>query len=222
MLELYGHPFSSYTWKAQIALHEKGLDYRLRIVEPDQPEHGEKLREYWPLAKFPVLLNGARPVIESSIIIEWLDRHAPESRPMLPDDPDKALAVRFMDRVFDNHVMGQMQVVVNEYLIDAANPDRDRIARAHTALDQVYEWLDAALHDGPWDDPWAVGEDFTLADCAAAPSLFYADWVRPIPPELSRLKAYRANLLARPSVARCVEGARPYRKLFPLGAPDRD
>ena len=218
MLELFGHPFSSYTWKAQIALHEKGIDYAFRVIEPDQPENGAALRRHWPLAKFPVLLDDGQPVIESSIIIEWLDQRFPESRPLLPRDPDRALEVRFMDRIFDNHVMGQMQAVVNEYLIDTENPDRDRIARAHAALDVIYEWLEGRLDGGPW----AVGEDFTLADCAAAPSLFYADWVRPIPPELSRLKVYRADLLGRPSVARCVEAARPYRQLFPLGAPDRD
>lgn len=218
MLELYGHPFSSYTWKAEIALYEKELDFTLRVIEPDQPEHVETLRGHWPLGKFPMLLDDGRPVIESSIIIEYLDRRFPEARPMLPRDADAAFAVRFMDRVFDNHVMGQVQAVVYEYLIDAANPDQDRITRARAALDLIYAWLDPRL-DGA---DWAVGDRFTLADCAAAPSLFYADWVRPIPPELRNLKHYRANLLARPSVARCVEAARPYRELFPLGAPDWD
>jgi len=217
VLELYGHPFSSYTWKAQIAFHEKGIDYDLKVIEPDRPENGETLQRRWPLGKFPVVVDGDEPVIESSIIIEWLDRRFPETRPLVPRDPDRALAVRFMDRVFDNHVMTPMQAVVIEHILDAAKPDESRIARAGAALDAIYGWLEDKL-----DGAWGAGEDFTLADCAAAPSLFYADWVRPIPEQCKRLRDYRARLLARPSVARCVDAARPYRHLFPLGAPDRD
>ena len=124
-----------------------------------------------------------------------------------------------LDRIFDNAVMTPMQSVVAEHLpFITETPDPNRIARARTALDQVYPWLDARLAGRRW----AAGEDFTLADCSGAPSLFYADWVQPIPDELETLKQYRARLLARPSVARVVDEARPYRSYFPLGAPDRD
>lgn len=218
MLEIYGHPFSSYTWKAQIALLEKGVPFTARIVDGDHPDHVAVLRGHWPLGKFPVLVDNGRAVIESSIIIEYVDRQYAGSVRLLPDDPDRALAVRFMDRVFDNHVMGSMQAVVNEYIFDAEKPDMARVGRAKAALDTVYGWLDARLAD----DGWACSADFTMADCAAAPALFYADWVHPIDAGLARLKAYRARLLARPSVAQCVEEARPYRGFFPLGAPDRD
>jgi len=218
MLDLYGHPFSSYSWKAQIALLEKGLPFTPRIIDADHPDHGAALAGHWPLGKFPVLVDDGHPVIESSIIIEYLDRHYPGSCRLLPDDPEAALAVRFLDRVFDNHVMGPMQAVVTEYIIDAQAPDTARIERAQAALDTIYAWLEQRLSE----QGWACGADFTMADCAAAPSLFYADWVRPIAPRLTRLKGYRARLLARPSVAQCVEEARPFRPFFPLGAPDRD
>lgn len=218
MLELFGHPFSSYTWKAQIALYEKAIPFTFRVIDADHPENGAALNAFWPLGKFPVLADDGRPVIESSIIIEYLDRRHPEGARLLPQDGEAAIAARFMDRVFDNHVMGPMQAVVNEHIFDAVHPDPFRIERANAALDTVYAWLDRRLGGAGW----ACGADFTMADCAAAPSLFYADWVRPIDPSLERLAAYRARLLARPSVARCVEDARPFRHFFPLGAPDRD
>ncbi|MCH8686689.1 glutathione S-transferase family protein [Pedomonas mirosovicensis] len=218
MRELYGHPFSSYTWKAQIALLEKEIPFTPRMIDGQHPDHIATLREHWPLGKFPILLDRGRPVIESSIIIEYLDQEYPASRRLLPDNPQAALAVRFMDRIFDNHVMTPVQAVVNEYLINRETPDAARVKRAHGLLETIYAWLDERLDK----DGWACGEEFTLADCVAAPSLFYADWVRPINPSLVRLRGYRTRLLARPSVARCIEEARPYRPLFPLGAPDRD
>lgn len=216
MPDFYGHPFSSFSWKAQIALYEKGVDFTYHVVEPG-PEHDALLR-LWPLGKFPVLVDEMGTWIESSIIIEHVDRLAPHGPRLVPVDTDAALQVRFMDRVFDNHVMHAMQGVVNEYLIDAQAPDQNRIAASHQKLDTIYGWLESNLPDADW----ACGADFTLADCAAAPSLFYADWVRPIPGTHPRLKAYRARLLTRPSVVRAVDGGRPYRQYFPLGAPDRD
>lgn len=219
MLELFGHPFSSYTWKALIALYEKDVPFDFRVVEPEGGPNGEALRVLWPIGKFPVLLDDGRPVIESSIIIDYIDHRYTEAPDLVPDDPDHALDVRFMDRIFDNHVMGAMQAVVNEYLLDAANPDLARIAGARMALRSIYDWLEGHLPP----DGWACGGQFTMADCAAAPALFYADWVEPIDnARQERLRAYRTRLLARPSVKRCVEDARPYRAWFPPGAPDRD
>lgn len=216
MPELFGHPFSSYSWKAQIALAEKHVDYIYRIAEPGSER--DALAKLWPLAKFPVLVDETGTYIEASIIVEHVDLCSPNGHRLVPPDAKAALHVRFMDRIFDNHVMGPMQRVVNEHLIDAAHPDQSRIASARAALDAIYAWLEAELPDAGW----ACGGDFTLADCAAAPALFYADWVHPIPEDHPRLKAYRARLLARPSVAQAVEGSRPYRHYFPLGAPDRD
>ncbi len=215
---LYGHPFSSYTWKAAIALAEKGLDHEFRMIGPDQPDHAAELASHWPPGKFPLLVDGGRPVIESSIIIEHLDLHHAGPR-LIPADPAAALAVRFMDRIFDNHVMANAQAVVAEHLpFITPTPDAARIDRAKAALEVIYGWLEQQLPDAAW----ACGDAFTLADCAAAPSLFYADWVHPIAPDFARLRAYRARLLARPSVARAVDGARPYRHFWPLGPVDRD
>jgi glutathione S-transferase len=218
MLILYGHPFSSYTWKALIALYEKALPFEFHLLEADFPENSQRLAELWPLGKFPVLEDGGAAVIESSILIEHLDLHYPGQR-LIPADPAAALEVRFIDRVFDNHVMSGMQAIVNEHLpFITPSPDQARIERARTALSAIYAWLDAKLPEAGW----ACGDAFTLADCAGAPALFYADWVHPVPDELSRLKAYRARVLARASVVRVVDEARPYRHYFPLGAPDRD
>lgn len=209
--ELYGHPFSSYTWKALIGLYEADTPFTFRNIE--DPEVYAKLAEHWPVAKFPLLVEDGVPIMESSIIVEHV---APE---LVPDDRQQAKEVRMLDRVFDNHVMSPVQAIVAEHLpFITQTPDEVRIARARAALGTIYPWLDARLAGRRW----AAGEEFTLADCAGAPSLFYADWVHPIPEELESLRGYRARVLARPSVARVVDEARPYRHLFPLGAPDRD
>ena len=123
-----------------------------------------------------------------------------------------------LDRIFDNYVMTPMQRIVFDFIRAPADRDPAGVADAHALLDRAYAWLDGALAGRTW----ATGDAFTLADCAAAPALFYADWVHPIDGKHARLRGYRARLLARPSVARCVDEARPYRKLFPPGAPDRD
>ena len=217
MLIFYGHPFSSYSWKAQIALYEKGVDFDYRVVEPDQPQHGAELRAHWPVGKFPLIVDGDTALFEASVIVEYLDRIAPEPR-LIPTDAQAALKVRLFDRVFDNHVMTPMQEIVNDAIRGPDGHVPAIVDKAKSALDAVYDWLDGKLAR----DGWAAADGFTLADCAAAPSLFYADWVHEIPARYDNLRAYRARLLARPSVARAVDGGRPYRAYFPLGAPDRD
>jgi len=210
-LQLYGHRFSSYTWKALIALYEVGTPFEFRDVE--QPEVQAELAAHWPVGKFPLLVDDGEPIMESTIIIEHV---APD---LVPTDRNSAREVRLLDRVFDNAVMTPTQAVVAEHLpFITETPDANRIARARASLDKIYPWLDARLAGREW----AAGDSFTLADCSGAPSLFYADWVQPIPEGLGALKAYRARVLARPSVARVMEEARPYRAYFPLGAPDRD
>lgn len=210
-IQLYGHRFSSYTWKPLIALYEAGRSFEFRDVE--QPEVQAELNAHWPTGKFPLLVDDGEPIMESTIIIEHV---APD---LVPSDRLSAREVRLLDRVFDNAVMTPMNAVVAEHLpFITETPDPNRIARARASLDKIYPWLDARLKDREW----AAGDTFTLADCSGAPSLFYADWVQPIPEELSSLRGYRAKVLARPSVARVVDEARPYRAYFPLGAPDRD
>jgi glutathione S-transferase len=214
MLELFGHPFSSYTWKALIALYETGAPFEFRnIAGNENPENEAAFLAHWPVGKFPLLVDDGEPIMESSVIVEHV---APG---LIPAERAAAREARMLDRLFDNHVMTPTQSIVAEHLpFITSTPDEGRIARARSALDKVYPWLDARLTGREW----AAGGEFTLADCAGAPSLFYADWVHPIPEEFGTLKAYRKRVLGRPSVARAVEEARPYRHLFPLGAPDRD
>lgn len=217
---LFSHPFSSYSWKAMIALHEKGIPFDLAMTE--DPGVMDELRSLWPVGLFPVLLDssagGETPIIEATMIIEYLDLRHPEPARLIPADPEAALEVRFMDRVFDNHVMNMMQRIVLEYLPPNGTPNPATIETVQGKLEVIYAWLDQRLAG----QEWATPHGFTLADCAAAPSIFYADWVHRIPEAMTNLHGYRARLNARPSVAHCIEGARPYRAYFPLGAPDRD
>jgi glutathione S-transferase len=217
-LALYGHPFSSYTQKVLVALHENDTPFELRTLGPDSPQHVAEWLRRWPLQKFPLLVDGDRSVVETSIIIEHLQLRHPGRVRLLPSDPEAALPVRFLDRFFDLHVMNAAQHAVDGAISGDATKRRDGMALSIEKLDRAYGWLEGHLAGRTW----ANGEDFTLADCAAAPSLFYADWVHPIAHDFSLVRAYRARLLARPSVARAVDGGRPFRPLFPLGAPDRD
>lgn len=218
-LALYGHPFSSYTQKVLIALYENGTPFSFHTLGPDEPQHVAEWLQRWPLRKFPLLVDDGRSVVETSIIIEHLQLRHGGPVPLLPADPLQALDVRFLDRFFDLHVMGPMQEAVNGALTGDATRRAEAGAAAAEKLDRAYAWLESHLADGR---TWAAGSAFTLADCAAAPSLFYADWVHRIDPAHTRLNAYRARLLARPSFARAVDEARPHRPLFPLGAPERD
>lgn len=215
-LTLYAHPFASYCWKVLIALYENGTPFIYRKI--DDAAAFAELKSLWPLMKFPVLKDGEVAVIESSIIVEHLMVHHPGAAPLIPVGIDTALKVRFMDRFFDNYVMTPMQNVVSDHLRPEIGRDARAVADAKALLDVAYDWLEGELSHRKW----AVGDDFTLADCAAAPALFYADWVHPMGSRFRGVRAYRARLLARPSVARTVDEARPYRKLFPPGAPDRD
>lgn len=219
MLALYGHPFSSYTQKVLIALYENGTPFELLNLDPAETvSHSADWLRHWPLAKFPVLVDGDRTVVESSIVIEHLQLAHPGPVQLIPADPRAALDVRFMDRFFDLHVMAPVQHAVNAALTGNAERKAEGVAWAAEKLEKAYAWL-----EGMWAGrTWAAGESFSLADCAAAPSLFYADWTHPIAATYPQLRAYRARLLARPSFARAVEGGRPYRHYFPLGAPDRD
>ena len=217
-LALYGHPFSSYTQKVLIALYENDTPFEFRCLGPDTPQHAAAWLQRWPLRKFPLLVDGERNVVETSIIIEYLHLAHPGPVRLLPDDPLAALDVRFMDRFFDLHVMNMVQHAVNGALTGDAAKRADAVATATEKLELAYGWLENCLAGRTW----AAGDGFSLADCAAAPALFYADWTHPIAERYPTLRAYRARLLARPSFARAVDEARQYRSLFPLGAPDRD
>jgi glutathione S-transferase len=217
-LILYAHPFSSYCQKVIVALHEHGLPFTLRTVNDGDAAVEDEFARRWPMRHMPLLTDGTRDVVEATIIIEYLERYRGAAPSLLPDDGGRALDVRFLDRFFDNYVMTPMQRIVYDAVRPEGQHDPRGVADARAMLERAYAWIDAHMAERHW----AAGEDFTLADCASAPALFYADWVHPIPERHARARAYRARLLARPSFARAVDAARPYRPMFPPGAPDRD
>ncbi|HKY92608.1 MAG TPA: glutathione S-transferase family protein [Nevskiaceae bacterium] len=217
-LTLFAHPFSSYCQKALIVLYGNDTPFTYRVIGPDDPEASVELERRWPFKKFPVLVDGDRTLIETTIVVEYLDRHHRRGPRMIPEAPDDALEVRFLDRFFDNYVMTPMQKIVGDALRTKDQRDPRGVEDARATLDTAYRWADARMAGRTW----AYGEGPTLADCAAAPSLFYADWAHPIAEVFGNLRAYRARLNAWAPYARCIEEARPFRPFFPLGAPDRD
>jgi glutathione S-transferase len=217
-MQLYGHRFSAYTQKVLVALYENATPFTFRELGAEHPENGAALAALWPFRRFPVLVDEARTVVESTIIIEYLDLRRPGPVRLIPEDARAALDTRMMDRFFDNYVMTPTQTIVGDHLRPADQRDPYGVERARAMLDTAYGWLEATLAGRTW----AAGGAFGLGDCAAAPSLFYADWVHPIGAGLPNVRAYRQRLLARPSFARAVDEARPYRHLFPPGAPERD
>lgn len=214
-MQLYAHPFSSYSQKVLIALYENDTPFEYRNLE-DATANAE-LGLLSPLKRFPVLVDEARAILETSTIIEYLQLYHPGPVRLIPDG-DGGIEARMLDRMFDNYVMHFMQKVVFNQLRPESDRDPYGVKEACNFLDKIYPWLDKRLTARTW----ATGAEFTIADCAAAPALFYADWVQRIPDAHKNLRNYRARLLKRPSVARAVEEARPFRKYFPLGAPDRD
>ncbi|HEY8025466.1 MAG TPA: glutathione S-transferase family protein [Burkholderiaceae bacterium] len=216
-LTLYAHPFASYCWKVTIALYENNTPFAYRQIDLGNADSAAELERLWPFKKFPVLSDGEKTVIESTIIVEYLDLHHPGAARLLPLDATAALDVRFADRFFDNYVQAPMQAIVSDAL-RGENRDPNTVAQARANLDRAYAWLEQHMAGREW----SAGAAFTLADCSAAPALFYADWVHPIGEAFPNVRAYRQRLNARPSVARTIDEARPYRHFFPLGAPDRD
>ncbi len=222
MLKLYGHLFSSYTWKALIALYANDTPFEFRGIGPEgSDEDNAFVHAAHPAGKFPILRDGETTVIEATSIVEYLAAKHPGPAPLLPAD---ALTARMLDRVFDNYVMANLQRVVGAYLSNTevgntptvGEPDMKELEAGQAGLRRAYAWLESWLGDH------RLPPHVSLVTCAAAPSLFYADWVEPIPADCPRLAALRAELLALPPVVSCVEDARPYRGWFPPGAPERD
>jgi glutathione S-transferase len=215
---LYAHPFSSYCQKVLTALYENDTPFEFRLLALENEATAAEFESIWPLKRMPVLVDGGRTVVESTSIIEYLALCYPGPVCLVPADPQAALDARMMDRIFDNYVMTPMQKIVFDCIRAEADRDPAGVRGARDMLDTAYRWLDGALDA----KQWATGGAFSLADCAAAPALFFADWVHPIGRDHGNLRAYRARLLARPSFARAVDEARPYRRFLPPGAPDRD
>lgn len=216
--KLYYHPFSSYSQKALLAFYENGIAFEPRVLEGPDSAAMRELAALWPLRRFPVLVDGDRVVMEATCVIEYLETHRPVAHRLIPADADAALEVRLLDRVFDNYVSTPMQKIVFDALRPPHARDALGVREARQMLETAYAWLEGRLAGRSW----AAGDAFSLADCAAAPALFYADWVHPIAPALAAVRGLRQRLLQRPAFARAVDEARPYRVGFPLGAPDRD
>ena len=217
-LSLFAHPLSSYCQKVLTALYEHGTSFTYRQLSFDDSATGAEFAALWPIQRMPLLRDGATSVMESTVIIEYLDLHHGGKTRLVPADAKAALETRFIDRVFDCYVMTPMQKIVFNAIRPEDKRDPQGVDDARALIEKSYAWLEERLKGRAW----AAGPDFTLADCAAAPSLFYADWVQEIGDRFPTLKAYRKKLLARPSFARAVDEGRPFRHLFPLGAPDRD
>ena len=215
-LTLYFHPLSSFCWKALIALYDADIPFEPKVVDLGNPSERAAFQAVWPLAKFPVLRDEARgrTAPESTIIVEYLTQYYPAASGLIPADPDLARQVRLLDRVIDNYIHLPLQQVVNERMRPEDRRDPFGADQARANIRQGYD-LVAPMIAGPW----AMGEAFTLADCAALPALYYADYAVPLT-GWPALATYLERLKARPSVARVLEEARPFFKYFPL-ANDR-
>jgi glutathione S-transferase len=212
-LTLYYHPLSSFCMKALIALYETGVPFKAQIVNLMDAAERANLVALWPMGKFPVLRDEARGVTvpESTIIIEYLAQHYPGETRLIPADPDDARTVRLHDRLFDLHVHMQMQKVVGDRLRPEGQTDPFGVEQAKTQMRAALGIVEADIAG----KTWAMGEAFTMADCAAAPSLVYADKVMPFGQTHPRASAYLGRLTARPSFARVLAEAEPYFKMFP-------
>jgi glutathione S-transferase len=211
-LTLYFHPLSSFCWKALIALYEADIAFEPKTVDLGNPEERAAFAAIWPLAKFPVLRDEARgrTVPESTLIVDYLAQHYPAAAPLLPADRDRALEIRLLDRLIDSYIHLPLQHVVGERLRPEGKHDPFGAEQSRAAIRQGYDLIAPMIAK-----PWATGETFTLADCAALPALHYADYAVPLD-SWPLLRAYLARLRARPSVARVLKEAEPFFKYFPL------
>jgi glutathione S-transferase len=213
-LTLYQHPFALYCWKPLIALYERKVPFTPVLVEADR----SAVAALWPPASIPVLVDDGAVVPESSVIVEHLDRHG-DARPLVPADRERALPARLWDRVCDTSIATPVQTIVFDALRPEDVKDPYGVERARQTLELAYTTLERHLDEHA--DGWLAGDAFTLADCAAAPALHYAEVLHPLDPDRRpALAAYLERLLARPSVARVIDEARPYRELFPLPWPE--
>ena len=209
-LTYYFHPLSSFCWKALIALYENNTPFTPHFLDLQDAQVRADFGKISPMLKMPALTDDGRAVWEASIVIEYLDTHYPGATKFIPADREAALEVRRMDRLLDLYLHEQMQKIVGDRLRPAGAGDAFGVDAARARIEQVYDYLEATLKPGAW----AVGEAFTLADCAAVPALFYANVVQPIAGH-AKVAAYFDRLKQRPSVARVIEEARPFFKFFP-------
>jgi glutathione S-transferase len=211
-LTLHFHPLSSYCHKALIALYENDTLFERRIVNLMDPAEAAAFKKLWPCGQFPVLQDGDRPIPESSVIIEYLDQHYPGKTRFIPADPELARQVRFKDRFYDLQLHAHMQKVVGDRLRSEGKKDPHGVEDAMSRIQVSLGMIDAEMAG----KTWAMGDMFTLADCAAAPPLFYIDRAFPLAGKHKNAARYLGRLLARPSYARVIEEAKPFLKMFPI------
>ncbi len=217
-LRLYFHPFSSFCQKVLIALYENGTPFEREIVDLMNPAVAANFKKMWPIGKFPVLRDEStgETLPESSIIIEYLAEHYPGKSKLVPDNPDLSREARFYDRFFDLYVELPLQKVV----VDSFRPEgKNDPYGVEQAKSQFRTALDI-LEDKLTGKTWAAGDSFTIADCSAAPALFYTNLLMPFDKEYKQTGAYLRRLMQRPSFARCIAEAKPYRQLFPIKDAD--
>lgn len=211
-IRLHYHPLSSFCWKALIALYELNVPFEPVLVDLSKEEDRAAFYKLWPMGKFPVIEDTARDwmVPESSIIIEYLDQHYPGPSRLVPADPDKARQVRMRDRFFDLHIHQHMQKVVGDRLRPADGKDPIGVQQARDQIRMAFGLVESDV-----GTQWAMGDNFTMADCAAAPALFYGDKVVPLASDFPKTTAYLDRLKQRPSFARVLKEAEPYFAMFP-------
>jgi len=212
-LTLHFHPLSSFCWKALIALYENGVPFTPKLVDLGNPAERAALLKLWPIGKFPVLQDDARNEIvpESSIVIEYLDRYYPGRTRLIADDIDRALQTRLRDRFYDLYVHLPMQKIMGDRLRPDGKQDSHGVEEARAQLRSSYAMIEQQMAGGGW----AAGDDFSLADCAAAPSLYYGGMVVPFGDGQKNLAAYFERLKGRPSFARVLKEAEPYFNMVP-------
>lgn len=212
-LTLHIHPLASFCHKVLIALYENAVEFETRVVDFADLDSTAALLEKWPVGKIPVLHDGStgRTVPETSIIIEYLQAHYPGPVRLLPANPDQLLEVRLWDRFYDLYVSVPMQKIVTDRIRPPGADDAHGVAEARSTLDQAYSMIEAHIQG----KPWATGSDFTMADCAALPALFFASIVHPFAPDQRHLASYLERLLRRPSIERVLAEAQPYFSMFP-------
>ncbi len=212
-LKLYYHPLSSYCHKALIALYENDIPFEPVVVNLMDPVSSAEMRAVWPVGKFPVLKDEKRghAVAESSVIIDYLDTHYARKR-LIPADSDAAWQARMWDRFFDLYVMEKQGKLVEDNLRPAESRDLHGVAKAKEAIEKSY----AIVEDRLGESTWALGEDYSIADCAASPALFYASLAVPITGATPKLKAYYERLVRRPSYLRALKEAEPFFHWVPM------
>ncbi len=211
-LKLYYHPLSSFCWKVLVALYENDTPFEPLLADLGNAESRAAFMKIWPIGKFPVIQDDVRDwlVPESNIIIEYLARYHPGRSKLVPDDPDLARQVRMRDRFFDLYVQVPMQKIVGDRLRAEGRKDPQGVEEARAQLRTAYGLIEADI-----GTQWVMGETFAMADCAAAPALTYGNMVEPLGKDHPKTAAYLSRLTARPSFARVLKEAEPYRHMFP-------